>query len=229
MIAQTPMAWDASSISHVLFDLDGTLIDSSHLHSRAYREALVAGAPELLAGFNYEQYKGVPTHEVFARLGVADVERRRGLTVLKQKNYRAAVANGQLRLFPGARELLVAMGERGFGLYVVTGSSADSAKAALEVSGLAGLLDGVVTANDVSHGKPAPDCYLECLSQFGLMARDCVVVEDAKDGVAAARAAILQVWGVHDLAIRPLCDWWAPDLAALDSGFLAKLQRSNER
>jgi beta-phosphoglucomutase len=228
MIAQIPMAGNALSISHVLFDLDGTLVDSSLLHSKAYREALAAGAPELLAGFDYEQYKGVPTHEVFARLGVADVERRRSLTVLKQEHYRAAVADGQLKAFPGARQLLVALGERGFGVYVVTGSSAESVKAVLDTSGLAGLLDGVVTANDVSHGKPAPDCYLECLSRFGLSARDCVAVEDAKDGVAAARAAVLQVWGVHDPAIRPLCDCWAPDLAALDAGFPTKLQRSNE-
>jgi HAD superfamily hydrolase (TIGR01509 family) len=229
MTAQVPMAWDASSVSHLLFDLDGTLIDSSLLHDRAYREALVATAPEFVAGFDYERYKGIPTNEVFARLGVVDAERRRSLTELKQKNYRAAVASGQVGMFPGARELLIALGERGFGIYVVTGSSAQSVKAALEVCGLASLLDGVVTADDVSHGKPAPDCYMECVSRFGLVARDCLAVEDAKDGVAAARAATLRVWGVHDPAIRPLCDWWAPDLTTLGAEFASKLQQSNER
>ena len=202
----------ANPAAHVLFDLDGTLIDSSPLHDRAFRAAFAAAAPELADGFDYQQHKGRPTPEVFARLGVGDAGRRSALTALKQAHYRAAVARGELGLFAGARDLLRTLKAAGTGLYLVTGASAASAAAALRAGGVDHLLTARITADDVARGKPAPDGYLECLARHGLEAGDCVAVEDAIDGVAAARGAGLRVIGVHDPAIAALCDDWAADL-----------------
>jgi len=125
------------------------------------------------------------------------------------------VADGRLSPFAGARALLTGLRNTGLGLYLVTGSSAGSVEAALRSGGMAGLFNGLITSDDVARGKPAPDCYLECLSRHRLDADTCVAVEDARDGIGAARGAGLRVWGVHDPAIASLCDDWAPDLASL--------------
>ena len=67
---------------------------------------------------------------------------------------------------------------------------------ALDVLGLAGRLDAVVTGDDVTYGKPAPDVFLLALKGLGLPATRCVVVEDAPNGVEAARAAGIAVVAV---------------------------------
>ena len=215
MSKASPAAGTQLPPANVLFDLDGTLIDSSSLHDRAFRAAFAAAAPALAQGFDYHQHKGRPTPEVFGRLGVADAGRRDELTALKQAHYRAAVANGELGLFEGARELLSALKAAGIGLFLVTGSSAASAAAALRAGGVDHLLTARITAEDAPRGKPAPDAYLECLRRHGLAADDCVAVEDAVDGVEAARDAGLRVFGVHDATITALCDDWAASLPLL--------------
>ena len=229
MKERAPIARMRPPPSSVLFDLDGTLIDSSPLHDRAFRAAFAAGAPELATDFDYHQHKGKPTLEVFAQLGVADAGKRADLTAFKQAHYRTAVAGGELGLFDGARELLMALSAAGIGLYLVTGSSAASVDAALRAGGVDQLLSARITAEDVTRGKPAPDGYRACLARHGLSAEDCVAVEDAVNGVTSARDAGLRVWGVHDPSIRALCDDWAASLPLLGARFSALEPASDAR
>ena len=75
---------------HVLFDLDGTLANSSSLHARAFTAVLTAHAPELLFRFDYERVRGWPTRKVFLDLGITEPAALSAATELKQLNYRAA-------------------------------------------------------------------------------------------------------------------------------------------
>lgn len=89
-----------------LFDLDGTLVDSSRCHERAFLKTLDAHRPDLLTCFEYEKHKGRNTESVFADLGVECQSERLLLTSAKQHHYSQEVVSGNVDLFPGARDLL---------------------------------------------------------------------------------------------------------------------------
>jgi HAD superfamily hydrolase (TIGR01509 family) len=199
----------------MLFDLDGTLIDSAPLHEAAFTAVLAARLPARLPGFDYERVRGQTTRQVFEGLGVADPELLAACVEQKQAHYRDAVASGRLRPMPGARDLILWLRGRAAGVYLVTGGSRRSIEAALGATDLAGLFDGIVTAEDAPRGKPAPDGYLHCLARYNLAAADCCAVEDAPDGIAACRAANIRVAGVFNPAVQETADLWLRDLLAL--------------
>jgi HAD superfamily hydrolase (TIGR01509 family) len=198
-----------------LFDLDGTLVDSSALHDHAYRRVLAEHAPWLLAGFDYESVKGKSTEDGLAAAGIRDPEALVRLAALKQLHYRAAVLGGQLEPIAGALELLTALRGRGHALYLVTSGSRGSVSIVMEATGLDVFFSGIVTASDVVNAKPAPDAFLLCLQRYSLAPEDCVVVEDAPSGVAAARAAGLAVIGVNNPAVSGLADLYFETLGEM--------------
>lgn len=180
-----------------LFDLDGTLVDSSALHERVFRQVLASYAPHCLEGFDYEVLKGKPTAQAFRELGIGEGAALDKLAGEKQRLYRAAVLAGELQLMPGAREILEWLACRGKRLFVVTGGSRRSVEAALGVPGIREFFEGIVTAEDVASGKPAPDSFLLCLSRFGVSAATAIGVEDSLNGAEACREAGIDVIVVH--------------------------------
>jgi beta-phosphoglucomutase-like phosphatase (HAD superfamily) len=90
--------------------------------------------------------------------------------------------------------------------------------AALTSSGLHGVFEVVVSSDEVAHGKPAPDVYLESAARLGVAPADCLVVEDSRNGVAAARAAGMTVVLIPNTSIPP-----APGTEALADVVLARL------
>lgn len=114
-------------------------------------------------------------------------------------------------------------------LPVAVASSAHQAviDAALETTGLADLFEVVVSSDEVEHGKPAPDVYLETARRLGRAPASCLVVEDSLNGVKAARAAGMTVVLVPNASVPPapgateLADLVLPRLADLDPGVFA--------
>lgn len=197
---------------NLLFDFDGTLVDSGPLHDFAYHQALERHLPELLACYDYDSVKGKPTREALAGLGVRKQDDLDVLTLTKQRIYRTTIIEGRLELLPGARQLLSTLTAIGFTLFLVTSGSRDSIMPALRSTHIDDFFSGVVTADEVDAGKPAPDLYLYCLERFGLDAHTCIVVEDAISGVVAARRAGLPVIGVHTGGIAEWVDRFFPSL-----------------
>jgi HAD superfamily hydrolase (TIGR01509 family) len=181
----------------VLFDLDGTLIDSSPAHARAFVETLGAGHPDLAAKFDYGKVAGMRTLDTFAWLGITDEAEAAELTQRKQVLYRAAHDRGEVLLFPGAMQLVQRLHAGDCRLFIVTGASRLSAQCILEVTGLARYFMGMVTAEDVSRGKPAPEPYLAALDTYRLERTESVAIEDGEHGVRSAQAAGLDVVTVN--------------------------------
>jgi HAD superfamily hydrolase (TIGR01509 family) len=183
-----------------LFDLDGTLVDSSDAHARAYRAALEEVSPSAAEAFVYGPHKGKRTRETFRDLGFADAAVLDRLTRRKQEEYLAHLAAGAVTAFAGARELLEWLASRRLRAVLVTGASRQSTTAVLERLALGPLLQGTITADDVTRGKPDPEPFAEALRRFGLSSAESVAVEDGAGGVRSAAAAGLRVIGVHDRA-----------------------------
>lgn len=177
----------------VLFDLDDTLIASAPLHEAAYLDALARYAPG--TPFRYEEFLGMPTRAVLARL-VAPEHLERALSH-KQSHYRQAVAEGRVLPLPGCEQILAYLAEQGVPSYIVTGASRQGATAVLQALHLNRWIAGAVFAEDTPRGKPHPDPYLQCLANHNLEASRCIAVEDSPQGAQSARAAGLPTVVIH--------------------------------
>lgn len=174
----------------VVFDMDGVLTDSEPLIC----EAAVAMFRELgwqVLPADFQPFIGTGENRYLG--GVAE---KHGclldIPTAKKRTYEIYLdlAPTRLRSFPGATELV--RGCRREGLKVAVASSADPIKieANLKIIGLPwDYWDGVVSGEDVVHKKPAPDLFLAAAKQLGLTSDQCVVVEDAVNGIQAAKAA----------------------------------------
>jgi HAD superfamily hydrolase (TIGR01509 family) len=198
---------------HFLFDLDGTLVDSSPSHARAFREALAAEEPALVRAFDYEALKGRTTADAARLLGIEDPRRVARMVAAKQAAYRRLVEQGAVSAFPGAEWLLGWLCEHGRNCFLVTGASRASTDLLLGRLGLARYFAGRVTADDVANGKPDPEGLQLVLTNERLRPAQCLVIEDAASGVAAARAAGLDVVVVH--GTLPTAEQVFADLFAL--------------
>lgn len=174
----------------VIFDLDGTLVDSEPNYYEAGRQTLAEyGVPDF-TWTDHEGYVGISTRET-----VADWKRRYGLRApveellaVKNRHY-LELARTSARAYPEMRKFVELLAGEGVPLAVASGSSPEAIEAILTRTGLDAHLRTVVSADEVARGKPAPDVFLEAARRLGADPADCVVLEDAAPGAAAAHAA----------------------------------------
>lgn len=183
----------------VLFDCDGVLVDSEAMSSRLLAEHLTIIGLPTSTDECYERYLGNS-----AAATLADVKQRLGGPVPEGFVARYVAAQhaqlAQVRAVDGVVDVLDALDA--LGVLSCVASSGDHAKLeiSLGASGLACRFSGrIFSATEVQHGKPAPDLFLHAAAQTDVDPRECVVIEDAPIGVAAARAAGMQVIGYAGL------------------------------
>ncbi|MFF4428011.1 HAD family hydrolase [Streptomyces sp. NPDC001513] len=174
----------------VIFDLDGTLVDSEPNYYESGRRTLERhGVPD----FTWEQHArfiGIGTMETLEilkeRYGIpAPVEQ----LLAEQNAAYLELARTRTEVFPQMRKFVERLYAEGVPMAVASGSSLEAIDAVLAGTGLDALLTTVVSAEEVAHGKPAPDVFLEAARRLGARPADCVVVEDATPGALAAHAA----------------------------------------
>lgn len=195
------------TVTCFLFDLDGTLIDSSPCHERAFFKTLEANQQHLVKSFVYEEHKGKSTKETFQDLGVDDSRLLKLMTENKQSLYRQMVEDGEVIAFPFAEQLLNVLRSKGHRAWVVTGASRRSAEAALSRLGLISYFEALVTGDEAPRTKPAPDLYLKCLSDHSISPESALALEDALPGIQSAKAAGLNVVAVNNPELSHLSEY----------------------
>ncbi|WP_432563515.1 HAD-IA family hydrolase [Kineococcus sp. SYSU DK003] len=173
----------------ILFDMDGTLVDSTAAIARCWTTwALEHGitGEQLVAAHGH----GRPAPEIVAELVGAGSAEQAAARILELE---IADVEGVVQL-PGVPDLLAGLPAEAWA--IVTSCSRPLADARRYAAGLAEPT-ALVTFDDVENGKPAPDCFLLGAQRLGVDPADCLVVEDAPAGLAAARAA-----GCATLAVR---------------------------
>jgi HAD superfamily hydrolase (TIGR01509 family) len=172
----------------LIFDFDGTLVDSSPLHARAFAEAFAPHGVEV----DYSRIAGMTTGAAVDRLaaaaGLTLDEAERARLVEAKRDYGLALIERELVAVEGAPDFVRAAGHR-FRLALCTSGSRRSVEAALARVGLAGCFDPTITAEDVTRGKPDPEIFLQALARTGAAADEALIFEDADSGIAAAKAA----------------------------------------
>ncbi len=180
----------------VIFDMDGTLLDTQRVAVPAFDYAgELQGIKEM--GAHVPNVCGVNVHgrikylkENFPRLDIEKFERDhikyiRENTVVKYK--------------PGAKELLELLSVKGIKIALASGSDHEYIARNLATVDAAGYFDVIVGGVDVENGKPAPDIFLLAAEKLGVDPADCYVFEDSANGIKAAAAAGMKCIGIPDI------------------------------
>ncbi|MER8047941.1 HAD family phosphatase [Streptomyces sp. NPDC094032] len=174
----------------VVFDLDGTLVDSEPNYFEATRRTLAVHGVTAFDWARHTEFIGIGTLEslcvLAAEYGVsapADV-----LLDTTNRHY-LELARAATPVFPEMRAFVERLYAEGVPMAVASGSSRAAIEAVLAGTGLDAYLTTLVSAEEVERGKPAPDVFLEAARRLGTPPERCVVLEDAPPGAAAAHAA----------------------------------------
>lgn len=201
-------------IAAVVFDMDGVLIEARDWHFEALNRALELFGAHISADEHRTTFDGLPTAD---KLEILSEVRGlpRGLHAfineLKQ-HYTMQIIATRCRPRFIHEHALAQLAAEGYRLAVASNSIAPTIEAMLTRAHLLHRFDVVVSASDVSRGKPDPQIYTTTFERLGLRADECLVVEDNHHGIASARAAgahLLEVAGpddVHYSAIRSRLD-----------------------
>jgi pyrophosphatase PpaX len=187
----------------VLYDFDGTLADSTELIMRCFRHTMthhLGACPpdeDWLSGF------GTPLEGQIRRFARSDAEA--AAMVETYRTHQDAHHDVLLRPFPRALETVAELARRGHPMAIVTSKHRRSTLAGLDLCGIAGYFDVVVTPEDVSRAKPDPEPVLLALRRLGVAAHEAVFVGDSPHDVAAGRAAgtrtAAAAWGPFPRAV----------------------------
>ncbi len=171
----------------VLFDIDGTLVDSNFLHVHAWTLAFAdAGHP--VDAWRTQRAIGMGSSQLLAEL-LGDDADRLGEQVKQGHTDRYAELTPLLRAFDGARELVQAVSNRGAVVVLATSAPPEELEHLLSVLDLEDTLDAVTGDEDVEEAKPEPELVRTALEKAGCPPEASVFVGDSRWDVVAARRA----------------------------------------
>ena len=186
----------------VLWDLDGTLADSGDHHWRAWRDTMRGEGLELA----YQQFLdsfGQKNDRILTRwLGTTiPADRIQRVGDAKEALYRDFARREGLVALPGAIDWVRRLRRDGWLQAIASSAPRANVDVMLEAVGIETEVDAIVSAEDVTAGKPDPEVFLAAAERLGVPARRCVVVEDAAAGIEGARRAGMRSIGVSSSTV----------------------------
>ncbi|MGC1480544.1 MAG: HAD family phosphatase [Chthoniobacterales bacterium] len=179
-----------------IFDWDGVIIDSSAQHERSW-ELLAEELGKSLPEGHFKRGFGKKNERIIPDLGWAtDADEIHQIGLRKEEFYRQLVSRDGVTPLPGARELLTVLQDAGIPCVVGSSTHRANIETICEITGLGGFFAGMVTGEDVSHGKPDPEVFRRGAEIIGIDPARCIVFEDALVGLEAARAGGMKCVGV---------------------------------
>lgn len=175
----------------LLFDLDGTLIDSEFFHFECWNEILEESGVTLTYEDWLKNYAGIPlptnAQNLIEKYNITTplaeiIERRERLTLERLKTK-------DVNLMPYVIEVLDFFQAKDLVLALVTSSPRKDVEAIFERNGLSKYFKLIITRSEVSKSKPDPESYNTCVEKLGLNKDECIVFEDTINGIRSAKAA----------------------------------------
>lgn len=191
----------------VLFDLDGTLIDSEYFHYSCWMDIL--GTFDISVPYEdwAKTYAGHPLPDncrVIKETFKLDIDLQE-LMDWRERLSREGFATKDIRLMPYAAEALNYFKQKGLKIALVTASPRDNVKIIFGRNGLGQYFDAMVTRTDVELSKPDPESYLKAVEVLGVEKEACLAFEDTLNGLRAAKGAGVSCYAIqHDEAQHSL-------------------------
>jgi len=195
-LSSAPMIEIPSHIKGLVFDCDGTIADTMPLHFKAWNAALQEHGRDLPEAMFYE-FAGIPTRRIFEILNEKHHYNVPVEEATERKEQLFVEMISQVAPIEPVVELVLHYSGR-IPMAVATGATRSICLKTLQALGLDGHFKALVTADDVLHGKPAPDIFIEAARQLDVLPGLCCAFEDAELGLQSARAA-----GMLVIDIRP--------------------------
>ena len=178
----------------ILFDHDGTMVDSEMVHYRLWEKILKSYDISLTLEDYVKYHAGIPTplnaQRMAGKVGLAGIAASR---LIDDKNIATTtwLSNHYFPLMPNVRETLDYFFKKGLSLAIVTGAGFEGVHSTVTAHGLSDYFTTIVSGDNVENSKPAPDCYLLAAKKLGLSPGQCIAVEDTENGVLAANLATI--------------------------------------
>jgi HAD superfamily hydrolase (TIGR01509 family) len=195
-------AEDGVEVRAVIFDMDGVIVDSEPYSMQALVDTLRHYGVDPTADELRRSYGRRITDDFadyFGRAGVAvDLE-----TAVARKRARYfELAAGRLEPFPGVLSLFPRARAKGYRLALASSGDRDKVAFSMRALGLDGIFEIVVTGDDIAHSKPHPEIYLTAAGRLEVDPGHCLAIEDAPNGVQAAKRAGMRCIAVTNSVTR---------------------------
>ena len=193
-----------TDIKAVIFDMDGTLLDSMWVWTevdRIYIEKYDLAVPDdfhkAIEGMSFTETAQYFL-DTFPNLHLTIEEVKKEWVELSRELYRTKV-----KLKPGAKDFLKKMYEKEIRLGIATSNTRQLVEEVLEALHVDRFFSAICTACEVKAGKPAPDVYLKAAEELQVRTENCLVFEDVPNGILAGKNAGMRVCAVDDVFSRP--------------------------
>ena len=192
----------------VLWDVDGTLLDSAEYHWLAWQEAMAAEGHAV----TYDQFistfgqrNETVLHEWLGPdLTTNELER---ISEAKERRYRHLLQTRGVECLPGVRRWLSRLHEEGWRQVVASSAPLINIQTILEALAIAEYFDAIASSEDVQRGKPDPQVFLAAAAKVAVPPQRCIVVEDAPAGIEGGRRAGMRTIGVCSSHATLQADW----------------------
>ncbi len=185
-----------SNTRAVIWDMDGVIADSALYHLKAWQKVFQKSG----VNFTEEDFRrdfgqrndNIIRHTLGTQVSKSEIKT---IAAEKENTFRELIGQG-LKPLPGAIELIKSLRENGFKLAIASSGPIENIQMISQGLGIDNCFHAIVSGHDVTEGKPSPQSFLLAAEKLGVEPRNCVVIEDAVAGVAAAKRA-----GMHCLAV----------------------------
>lgn len=183
----------------VLFDMDGVIIDSEPLHTRAFQDSMKQFGLNLTEEY-CSQFIG-RTDRYMAEVLIKEYQLQISAEeLLEAKNNKKKIYEKEYGYppVPFVKDLIQDLAAHNIKLAIASSSPMEGIQETAKSLGLTDYFDQYVSGMDLKHSKPAPDIFLKAASNLGVAPSDCIVIEDSTHGVAAAKAAGITCIGFYN-------------------------------
>ncbi len=216
-------------IKAVIFDLDGVLIDSEEMHYLAWKKMLGEDGISITAE-DFSHVFGKTGNDIlkgfYARANKRAEEKTINAKIDRKNVFFREIAAKMLKPSKGSVELLKDLKNNGLAAAIGTSTPRGNVKFYMEKTGLKDFFKGYVCADDITKGKPDPEVFLKAAALLKQKPEDCVVFEDAKHGIEAAKRGgmkCIAVASTHEKSELKGADLVISDLSEVDAEKIKKL------
>jgi beta-phosphoglucomutase family hydrolase len=180
-----------------IFDWDGVIIDSMNAHKASWERLARESGKTLLPGY-FERSFGMKSRKIITEIlhWTSDPEELKHLDWRKENLYREVIRESGIEPLPGVVNWLKTLRTAAIPCVIASSTHSRNIRCAMEIIKLDKYFQGMITGENVSHGKPDPEVFLLAAQEINTPPEHCVVFEDAHVGIEAARRTKMKVIGV---------------------------------